>query len=178
MKKLTLFACILFIAFHAPAQDKQPSLKELLNHVVGGTWVSTNKENEGKPEDYKTFYMNFKNWADDNSVTGSIYGIMNNGDTTQLIEIWNFIDKSKNNLFYVNRTTGGWIGTGTITPYEGKHLNIQFKTRTDQGQEFYTRDLHYIEGPNKLKAVSQHKAKEEDNWGVEKISVWERITND
>lgn len=175
MKELIITSVLLLSSIAGFAQNNKPDLKKLLNHVVGGAWVSENKDNGGNPDEYKTFFMIFRNWADDNSVTGDMYGISNAGDTTQLAEIWNFIDKPNNNIFFLQRTTWGWVGTGKIVPYEEEHLDIQFKTRTDQGQEFYTRDIHFIEGPDKLKAVSQHKARESDDWGEETVSVWIRI---
>ncbi|WP_424963671.1 hypothetical protein [Ekhidna sp.] len=155
--------------------QESPTIKELLNHVVGGTWSSTNSTNEGKPEDYKLFFMSFKNWADDSSVTGSIFGVQNNGDTIQLIEVWNFIDRSKGNLFYVQRTTWGWYGTGTISRYEEKHLDIQFKITTPEGQQFYTRDLHYIDSKHKMRAITFHKATEDEEWKEASRSEWTRI---
>jgi len=176
MRKAVLFIALNIIGSVCLAQNpEQTSLKALLNHVVGGTWVSTNNNNEGKPEDYKTFFMRFNNWSDDASVTGSIFGVKNNGDTTQLIEIWNFIDQSNNTIFYVQRTTWGWHATGRISRFEQKHIDIQFKTRTEQGKEFYTRDLHYIESKNKMRAISYHKAKAEDEWKEANRSEWTRL---
>lgn len=163
----------LLVVFGCHAQS-EPTLKELLNHVVGGTWVSTNINNEGKPDDFKTFLLSFENWADDSSVTGSIFGIRNNGDTTQLIEVWNFIDQANNNLFYVQRTTWGWYATGTINRHESKHLDIRFKTITPEGQQFYTRDLHYIDSENEMRAVTYHKTNEEDEWKEASRSEWKR----
>lgn len=178
MKKAAILLGLIVSPLLSIAQDIQkPTLKALLNHVVGGIWTSANQNNEGKPEDYKTFFMSFKNWADDSSVTGSIYGIKNNGDTTQLIEIWNFIDKTNDNLFYVQRTTWGWYGTGTISRYQDSHLDIQFKIHTDQGQEFFTRDLHFIESNDKMRAITYHKAREEDEWKEASRSEWVRVND-
>lgn len=172
MKKI-IFLLFLLAGLKTSAQDSV-SLKTLINHVVGGTWISTNANNEGKPEDYKTFYMYFENWSDNSSVTGSIFGIRNNGDTTQLIEIWNFIDEANDNIFFVQRTTWGWHGTGTITPHKGKNLDIQFKMNTPEGQQFYTRDIHMLDGKNQIQAITYHKAREDDEWKEASRSSWTR----
>lgn len=167
---------LVFVSHFLWAQDTNPTLIDLLNHVVGGKWVSTNMNNDGEPESYGSYMMSFENWSDDKeSVIGTIYGIKNNGDTTQLIEVWNFIDKSTNSLFYVQKTTWGWYSTGSITRFEEKHLDIQFKTITEEGQSFYTRDLHYIQGEDKMKAVTFHRSEDQEEWKEAGTSIWSRI---
>ncbi|MEQ6166016.1 hypothetical protein AAOE16_02385 [Ekhidna sp. MALMAid0563] len=170
--KRTLTFLLLLVAIVSKGQDR--SLKELINYVVGGTWTSINEDNDGEPEGYKSYYMNFSTWSDDESVTGTIYGVKNNGDTIQLIEVWNFIDKANQSIFYVHRTTWGSYATGTIQKYEGKHIDIQFKSTTPEGQQYFTRDLHYIEERNRMRAVTYHKSKEGEEWKEANRSEWTR----
>ncbi|MEQ9304113.1 MAG: hypothetical protein RJQ14_09380 [Marinoscillum sp.] len=179
MRNLIVTICLYFlISLHSQAQESHPKTqKELLNHVVGGTWISTNEQNEGKPEDYKSFYMSFENWSDDASVTGSISGIKNRGDTVQLIEIWNFLNEAEDNIFYVHRTTWGWYSLGAIKPYLSKHLDIQFKTRTPDGQEFYTRDLHYLDTKDSMSVITYHRLTQDDEWEEVSTSTWTRKLN-
>lgn len=172
MKRTLIIA--LFLGGLACKAQETKSLEELINYVVGGTWTSTNEDNDGKPESFKSFYMNFSTWSDEASVIGTISGVKNNGDSSQLIEIWNFIDQANQSVFYVHRTTWGAYATGIIQPFENEHIDIQFKSTTPQGQQYYTRDLHYIEGRNRMRAVTYHKMKEGEEWKEATRSEWIR----
>lgn len=83
--KILWFILMLFTVSIVHSQEK--SLTELLNFPIGGTWVSENNQNDNLPESFATFYMKFQNWSSKESVTGSIFGIRNDGDTLQLIEV-------------------------------------------------------------------------------------------
>lgn len=182
MLKAILILSIIITAFLYPekvcsqTQDNR-HLKELMNSMVGGTWESTNDENTGKPEEFKSYFMEFKNWHDGNSVRGSIYGIKNNSDTTSLIEVWNFIDKANKNIRLIQRTTWQEHSEGTITPYQGKHLDIRFTSTTADGQTYFTRDIHFVESPNRLRAVSYHRRTEVEKWQKAGESVWIRTVD-
>ena len=171
MKASFILLLTMHFTWPANAQDT-PTLKQLLNKVVGGVWVSTNEKNTKSPEDFETFFMSFRNWADSESVTGNIYGITNAGDTSQLMEVWNFVDLANNNIFLVQRNAWGGKSIGFITPLEGQHLDIQFKTTVPDGRSYFTRDIHYFQGEGKMKAVTYHKAKEEDAWEEAGHSEW------
>lgn len=173
MRNLFLSLAIVLAANYSIAQET-PVPKDLLNKVVGGVWVSANEKNSNSPEDFKIFFMSFDNWADNESATGNIYGITNTGDTTQLMQVWNFVDKANKNIFLVQRDAWGGKSIGRITPYEGKHLDIQFKTTIADGRSYYTRDIHYFDGDNKMKAVTYQKAKKEDKWEEASTSIWIR----
>ncbi|MEQ9591466.1 MAG: hypothetical protein RLN86_02655 [Cyclobacteriaceae bacterium] len=168
-----LTSFMLVVATSAIAQEF-PSPERLLNKVVGGVWVSTNEKNANGPEDFKTFFMSFDSWGDRESATGNIFGITNAGDTTQLMEVWNFVDKANKNVFLVQRDAWGGKSIGAITPHEGQHLDIQFKTTLADGRSYYTRDIHYFEDENKIKAVTYHKSKEVDEWKESGTSLWIR----
>ncbi|HNP17535.1 MAG TPA: hypothetical protein PKL31_03785 [Fulvivirga sp.] len=174
MKKIIILS-IAICLLHFSETVGQSQLHELLNHVVGGTWISQNQQNPGNPDDFKLFYMRFTNWGDKESVQGNIYGVKNNGDSVLLIQIWNFINKAEKNIYLVQRTTWGEMSTGSITAYGENDLDIQFKSITSQGQQYYTRDLHYLDGNDKMRAETFQKSKEADEWKKTGESDWERI---
>ena len=173
MKILILSLLVLLLTKQTIAQEST-SPKELLNKVVGGVWVSSNGNNSNSAEDFKTFFMSFENWGDKESASGNIFGITNADDTTQLMQVWNFVDKANSNVFLVQRDAWGGKSIGSITPYEHKHLDIQFKTTLADGRSYYTRDIHYFEHDNQMKAVTYHKAKEKDEWEEASTSMWIR----
>lgn len=173
MKKLIALP-LLLCACISIAQEK--SLEELLNYTVGGVWISTNENNDLQPESYASFFMEFKNWSSNQSVTADIFGVKNNGDTSQLIEIWNYINPSENNIFLVQRTAWGAHCTGTITPYEGKHLDIVFKTTNSDGSFYWTRDIHYAISENEIRAETYFRLTEEEQWEKSNESLWKRQT--
>lgn len=156
-------------------QEGNKSNKELINFMVGGTWVSENEKNSGTPEDFESFYMNFENWHDENSVRGSIYGVKNNGETVGLIEVWNFIDPSNKSIRLIQRTIWQEHSEGTIHPYNKNGLDITFKSTTSDGQVYYTRDIHHRESLNKLRAESFHRTTENEEWKKANESVWTRV---
>ncbi|MBO6525255.1 MAG: hypothetical protein JJ971_15610 [Balneolaceae bacterium] len=149
-------------------------LREMINFMVGGTWESENVNNSDNPEDFKSFYMNFENWHDQNSVRGSIYGIKNNGDTLGLMEVWNFVDVPNKNIRLLQRTIWQEHSEGTIFPYEGKHLDIRFKSTMADGQTYFTKDIHFKESPDKLRAETYHRRTEKDDWQKASESLWIR----
>lgn len=171
MRNLILTFCLM-IAFNVQSQTGMVSL---LNFPVGGTWVSENVQNDGEANSFSTFFMKFKTWSSESSVVGNIYGVRNNEDTVQLLEVWNFLDKVNKNAFLVQRTTWGEKSIGTVAIYEEKHLDIQFKSTTSSGEEYYTRDIHYIISDNEMKAVTYQKRNESDEWAFASESIWKRI---
>ncbi|MEQ8362401.1 MAG: hypothetical protein RIF39_08435 [Cyclobacteriaceae bacterium] len=172
-----LWVLILLLAGSAMAQSNSKSLEEHLNFVVGGVWASQNKNNDGKPESFNSFHMNFENWSSKSSVRGEIFGVTNNGDTVALIQIWNYINPSQNNIFLTQRTSWGETGIGTIVPYKEKHLDIQFKSVTSEGQEYFTRDIHYVLSKNEMRAETYQKSKVTDEWQKTGESIWVRSKN-
>lgn len=151
------------------------SLTNMLNHPVGGIWVSNNKDNSGQEDDFKTFFMSFSNGINIESVWGEIQGVKNNGDTIRLIEIWTFVNPSESNITLIQKTAWGEICHGTIEPYQHKHLDIQFKSVTPDGIEYYTRDIHYLEGQDIMTAFTYQKSNESDDWKEQGTSKWKRL---
>ncbi|MEQ9426548.1 MAG: hypothetical protein RJQ09_19150 [Cyclobacteriaceae bacterium] len=150
------------------------SLIELLNHPVGGVWSSPNEQNNGAPDNFNIFLMTFENWSSEESVIGNIYGVRNNGDTTQLMEVWNYINPSENNIFLVQRTAWGEHSTGKIEIFESQHLDITFMSTTSAGVTYLTRDIHYILSENEMRSESFQKMKEEEEWRSVGVSIWKR----
>ena len=175
--KLSFVLSLLLIPFCSSLAQKS-ILMELLSHPVGGTWVSTNTHNKGNPEDFSSFYMNFGFGMTKESVWGRISGVRNSGDTVKLIELWNFMNEPEKNILLVQRTTWGEVSIGSIVPYENDHLDIQFKSATASGQEYYVRDIHYLIGADSMQSVSYQKRLESDEWQKTRISEWKRITED
>ncbi len=161
--------------FESKAFQKEISIEELLNHTVGGVWVSSNEKNDtSNPNDFKSFRMKFENWGGRKSVKGDIYGITNGGDTTSIMQVWNFLDEYKKNITLIQRTSWGEQSMGEINVFEKEHFDITFKATTAQGQEYYIRDIHYIIGNDEMKAETYQKMKEEDEWMKVSESVWNR----
>ena len=175
MKIGILFYFALLISNYAFCQDA--SLERLIAYPVGGTWVSDNKNNGGKLEDFQSFYMRFNYGMDTQSVWGLIHGVKNNGYTLKLIEIWNFIHQGKQNIQLIQRTSWGEVAFGTIVPFERKHLDIQFKSTAANGNAYFTRDIHYLDGPDFMKSISYQKLTEADEWKESNTSIWRRITD-
>jgi len=166
---------LMIISLIGHAQEREPNLVRMLNHTVGGKWVSVNEKNSGKPDDFKRFYMEFRQMANEQSVWGNIMGLKNSGDTLQLMEVWNFINPAKKDILLVQRTSWGETSIGNIVPYKGQHLDIQFKSTTAEGQEYYVRDIHYVIGDDKMKAETFQKAALSDDWMPTGTSLWKRI---
>lgn len=184
IKQLIKIELILFISISSTAfsfgfqqEEEMADLKEMINFMVGGTWVSENAKNSGELEDFQSFFMKFEQWHDENSVKGSVYGVKNNSDTTGLMEVWNFLDYSNRKIKLIQRSTWNSFSEGNIVSYEGKHLDIQFKTIMADGRSFLTRDIHFKESDNKLRAEQFHKSKEEEEWIKAGESIWRRIRN-
>ncbi|MEP1033758.1 hypothetical protein [Ekhidna sp.] len=154
--------------------QSQTDMVTLLNFPVGGTWLSENIQNDGKPNSFAAFSMQFKTWSSESSVLGNIYGIKNNGDTIQLMEVWNFIEPDGKSAFLVQRASWGGRSVGSVVPYEGTHLDIQFKSTSDIGDEYFTRDIHYVISKNEMKSVSYHKRNEDNEWQLAGESIWKR----
>ena len=87
------------------AQER--TLEDLLNFTVGGIWISPNENNDEEPQSFRSFFMEFKNWSSKASVTANIFGVKNDGDTARLMEVWNYLNPSENNIFLVQRTAWG-----------------------------------------------------------------------
>lgn len=174
----TCLVLIMAILFINPGiigfQSDLSSEKEMINFMVGGTWVSENPNNTGEPEGYRSFFMKFENWHDQNSILGSIYGIKNNSDTTGLMEVWNFVDPTMDGIRLIQRTAWSEFSEGAITLYKGEHLDIRFKSTTADGQVYYTRDIHYKESKDKLRAETFHRRSEDEEWQKAGESVWIR----
>ncbi|WP_139135337.1 hypothetical protein [Roseivirga sp. 4D4] len=175
MKFKLVVVITIMTLYNGLAQDQENNLVHLLNHTVGGKWISTNEKNSGKPEDFRSFMMEFAQMADEQSVWGDIIGIKNNGDTLHLMEVWNFINPAKKEILLVQRTSWGETSIGNIVPYEGKHLDIQFKSTTAQGQEYFVRDIHYVIGEDEMKAETFQKMALNDKWVATGTSTWKRI---
>ena len=119
--------------------------------------------------------MTFKNGINEASVFGEIHGIKNNGDSTMLMEIWNFISPSDSSIRLVQNTIWGEYSIGNIQLYKGKHMDIAFKSVTANGQVYYTRDIHYLISKNEMRAETFQKMKEEEKWKKAGESIWKRI---
>jgi hypothetical protein len=171
MKKFLTITCLLFV-IQASSQDR--TLEELLNFTVGGVWTSENGENDQQPESFSSFFMEFKNWSSTTSVTADIFGVKNNGDTLQLMEVWNYINPSEQNIFLVQKTAWGSHSVGTIIPFEGKHIDIVFKTTNPDGTSYWTRDIHYLLSENEMKAETYHRSNESEEWKKANESYWIR----
>ncbi len=170
MKK-SIISLFILISFNSNAQT---DMVTLLNFPVGGTWTSKNVKNDGKPNSFESFFMQFQSWSSKSSVVGNIYGIRNNGDTTQLMEVWNFMEGDGKSAYLVQRTTWGDKGIGNVKPYDGEHLDITFMTTTASGSTHFTRDIHYIISENEMKAVTYHKEAKNDEWELAGESIWRR----
>ncbi|WP_436517477.1 hypothetical protein [Ekhidna sp. To15] len=171
MKK-SIITLLVIVALNTHAQT---DMKTLLNFPVGGTWTSENIKNDKKPNSFRAFYMQFETWSSPSSVLGSIYGVRNNGDTIQLMEVWNFLEPDEESAFLIQRTTWGDKSIGNVKRYEGEHLDITFKTTSSSGGVHFTRDIHFIVSKNEMKAKTYHKTSESDDWQFEGESTWKRI---
>ncbi len=172
MKRLLVL--LFFVSSMSFASAQEQTLEELLNYPVGGIWTSLNDQNDHRPEGFKQFFMDFHNGLNLESVYGLIGGVRNNGDTVLLTEIWNFVNPADSNIFFVQRASWGETSVGTIKPHEGKHLDIQFRSTMADGRTYYTKDIHYIDGPNTMRAVTFQKMKEEEDWREVHRSLWTR----
>ncbi|MEP1097396.1 MAG: hypothetical protein ABJG78_19925 [Cyclobacteriaceae bacterium] len=170
--KRHLLILLLAFATNLSAQDR--SLEDLLNFTVGGVWTSENKSNDSEPDSFSSFFMEFKNWSSKSSVTANIFGVKNNGDTSQLMEVWNYLNPSDSNIFFVQRTAWGAHCTGTVTAFEGQHIEIIFKTVNPDGSSYDTRDIHYILSKNAMRAETFHRLNESKEWEKAGESFWKR----
>ncbi|MEP5612244.1 MAG: hypothetical protein ABJP45_08340 [Cyclobacteriaceae bacterium] len=170
--KIFISVFLLFSLIRTEAQDR--SLEEILNFPVGGIWTSTNENNDNDPQSFSSFFMKFENWSSKASVTASIFGVKNSGDTSQLMEVWNYLNPSENNVFLVQHTAWGAHCTGTLNVFEGKHMDIFFKTVNPDGGSYDTRDIHYILSENEMKAETFHRLDETQEWKKASESFWKR----
>lgn len=171
MRKTWIIASFLSVGLLS-AQEK--SLEELLNYTVGGVWISENQANDHKPESFESFFMEFQNWSSRSSVTADIYGIKNNGDTLQLMEVWNYIIPSQKDAILVQRTAWGAHSTGTVALFESQHLNITFRTTNPDGSTYWTRDIHFIISKNEMKAETYYRTNQKEEWEKTNESYWTR----
>ncbi|WP_370089576.1 hypothetical protein [Ekhidna sp.] len=138
--KVLWFTLAFFTTHIIYAQEK--SLTELLNFPIGGIWVSEKKQNDNQPESFSSFYMKFQNWSSEKSVTGDIYGVRNNGDTLQLIEVWNYTIPSAQHAILVREPRGEHIAPALLQFIKGS-TSILFSKQPIQmvhhfGQEIFT----------------------------------------
>ena len=120
MRKLKFMLALAFpltLVAQTPVNSEIPEWFQKEMKIRVGTWIASNEEYKGEQEPYDSYGMEWKLGTGGNSMTGTLYGIIDGKNTVPFWEFrtfWHPVDKK---VYAYQFGYGGAVGMGEMLPH-------------------------------------------------------------
>lgn len=149
-------------------------LSNLKNQI--GVWITNNETYKSKDEPYNRYKLVWKWGVDKTSMTGQLYGIIDDKGPIKLWEYIQYWDSEKKEAIAFQAGYNGLTGVGKLLPTINNEITVIQKFNSPSGKSF--EEKHIVRLRDNIKKTISFYRDENGNWKKNRSYEWVKKVTD